>query len=317
MVFRALYAHKPHHDLESFEMSNRKQRKLIMQRKGNKISPPLFIVLAPLLLLLAFGQQSVASVITITCPSFIKAKPSPLSALRDYELMLVIDKSGSMLESDCYNSPIESAPDYLMTNAPFESPLSRWEWCREQTADLTQTTHSVLPDGFEVVLFSKDLRVYNNVGASSIPEIFSRTVPKGATHAAQALHSMFEEYFTRRSALGDHAKPLLLVLITDGCPDNPGALRDAIARATWRMHSPDEITVLLLQIGTDAKADRLLDQLSGPALSADAKFPIVNAIPFAKLKKVGLTHALADAIAQLQPTHSKASDFCKAASPTP
>jgi len=284
-----------------------------MQRKGNDVSLPLLIALAPLLLLLAFGQQSMASIITITSPSFIKSKSSPLSPLRNYELMLVIDKSGSMLESDCYNCPIESNAGDLVTNVPFESPLSRWEWCRRQTADLSQTAHSVLPNGFELVLFSKDLCVYNNVEASSIAEIFSQTVPKGATHAAQALHSMFEEYFTHRSALGDHAKPLLLVLITDGCPDNPGALLDAIAGATWRMDNPDEIAILLLQIGSDAKAARLLNQLSGPELSANAKFPIVNAIPFAKLKQVGLTHALADAIAELQPTRSKATDFSKAA----
>ncbi len=211
-----------------------------------------------------------------------------------------------MSVSDCYSSPLETDSGSSMTSvALVNPPVSRWEWCRQQTADLSQAAHGVLPDGFELVLFAKDLLVYNNVEASAIPAIFSRTVPKGATHAAQALRTQFEEYFARRSALGNNAKPLLLVMITDGCPDNPGALRNVIADATWHMSSPDEIAILILQIGNDAKADKLLDQLSDSALSQVAKFSIVNAIPFAKLKKVGLTHALADAITDLPSKQSR------------
>jgi hypothetical protein len=205
-----------------------------------------------------------------------------------------------MSVTDCPYLPnsLSSKPGDLVASP--DPVISRWEWCRKETLQLTEATHDVLNDGFKLVVFSKEAVEYSNVGPQVIEEVFRENKPEGPTHATATLNAQFEEYFVRRSSLGADAKPLLILMITDGCPQNPLSLCTAVMNATRRMNRPDEITLEIVQIGHDQKALQLLSRLNDPA--DGSRYKIVNTKPFSEVEKLGLTGTLRAAIATMQGT---------------
>jgi hypothetical protein len=177
--------------------------------------------------------------------------------------------------------------------------VSRWEWCRKQTLSLVDAPQGSFPLALKVVFFAGDFVAYDKVDRPGVQLVFSANTPSGPTNALPALCDQFERYFERRSSLGDDAKPLLIAMITDGCPANPSLVCDAIAAATQRMQRADEIAVTVLQIGNDPRAARFMAALSD-VMSNKAKFNIVTTRSFHELQTVGLVHALVDAVAAKQ-----------------
>jgi len=203
-----------------------------------------------------------------------------------------------MSVTDCpyFPNAVSSKPSDLLASP--DPMISRWEWCRKQTLQLTEATHDVLNDGFKLVVFSKEAVEYCNVGPQAIEEVFRENKPEGPTHAAATLNTQFEEYFARRSSQGADTKPLLILMITDGCPQNPLSLCTAVMNATRRMNRADEITLEIIQIGHDQRANQLLSRLNDPA--DGSRFKIVNTKAFSEVEKIGLTGTLRDAIATMQ-----------------
>ena len=107
-----------------------------------------------------------------------------------------------------------------------------------------------------------------------------------------ALESQLTQYFERRNDLGPHTKPLLIAIITDGCPDNHYRLRDVIIDATRKMITPAEISISFLQIGNDAGGSKVLTELDNGLVDQKAKFDIVDVTPFTEMSKIGLAKAL-------------------------
>jgi len=211
-----------------------------------------------------------------------------LSQLSNHDVVLIIDRSRSMLITDCLPALIDNRA------GQFYRPVSRWQWCREQALQLAKKTEIALPNGLTIVLFAKTFVTYNNADIGSIGPIFANNKPDGATDTAGALSSQIEAYFTRKSNLGDHIKPLLIAIISDGCPDNPELFCHVIVKATQNMNQPGEISISFLQVGNDNRAIYLLKQLKNGLLDRNAKFNIVNIIAFPELNKIGLPQALVD-----------------------
>lgn len=214
-----------------------------------------------------------------------------LSLLSNHDVVLIIDRSRSMLITDCFPAFVDNIA------RQFYTPVSRWQWCHEQTIELAKKTERALPDGLTVVLFAKTFATYNNANIGSIETIFANANnrPDGGTDTAAALSSQLEAYFDRKAKLGEHIKPLLIAIVSDGCPDNPALFCDAIVKATQSMNQPDEIAITFLQVGNDSRAIYLLKQLKNGLLDQNAKYNIVNIIPFAELNKIGLPQALLNA----------------------
>ncbi len=208
----------------------------------------------------------------------------------DHDVVLIIDSSRSMLISDCFPTSVDNA-----IGRQFYMPESRWQWCHEQTLQLVKKVEGVLANGLTIVLFAKTFVTYNNAPISSIERIFASNKPDGGTDTAAALRSQIEAYFDRKSKFGEHTKPLLIAIISDGCPDNPALFCDAIVKATQSMNQPGEISITFLQVGNDHRAIRLLKQLRNGLLDKNAKFNIVNIVPFSELNKMGFAKALVDA----------------------
>lgn len=218
--------------------------------------------------------------------------------LANYDLALVIDKSASMTyrlnQRNVAEKPnnVEGFPSVVN---PADT-ISRWDWCKNQAANLANQIKKVLPNGINLSLFSNRYNAYNNVDAMRIEYIFSETEPTGGTHISQVLSHHFDEYFASRDA-GKTTKPLLLAVITDGCPEDGEQTRLAIINATKKMQRADEIKVAILQVGNDRRAPRLLGELDNDLVAQHAKYDIVEIHSFTEMKENGLARTLASVVA--------------------
>src|SRR5277367_5212968 len=114
---------------------------------------------------------------------------------------------------------------------------------------MAKQTEQVLPDGFSVLLFDNRFRVYPNVNVAQLAKIFRQNGPDGGTLLTGPLRSTFDDYSRRKNIAGNKIKPLLVGIITDGCPNDPEGAVDAIISATHTMRNPSEITVIFFLIG--------------------------------------------------------------------
>lgn len=201
-----------------------------------------------------------------------------LNLLSKYDVVVVIDKSGSMNETDCPGN------------------VSRWEWCRDQLLNFTNQTAAVFKNGITVVLFSSNYREFKNVDFSLIPQIFESNSPGGGTYMAKPLSQIFDEYFQKRDSSPSPVRKLLIEVITDGDPSDRGDLFETVSRATNRMKSADEIKLNFLQIGNERAGTNTLNKLSTELVPNDgAQFDIVGLEPFSAVETEGLPGAMVDA----------------------
>lgn len=215
-------------------------------------------------------------------PAFVSkfARPltsSELTVLSKYDVVIVLDKSGSMDERDCPGG------------------MSRWDWCRDQMMSLTAQISSVFKSGITVALYSSDYDIFKNVDLAYVTRIFGENAPSGGTYTGKVMEAVFDDYFARRAA-NPATRKLLVQVVTDGDPSDKGALIAAISRASQMINSPGEITVNFLQIGHEEAGARTLAKLDSNMASEGAKFDIVRVEPFAFVEREGLPRALADAI---------------------
>lgn len=191
-----------------------------------------------------------------------------------HDVAVIIDKSGSMAEEDCPNG------------------VSRWQWCREQTADVAAAASEYgNMNGLTITLFSDDFSTYRHAYLKEVGDIFRAHEPSGATFTGRALRNQLEEYFRCPT------KPLVIAVITDGVPSDPAAVRDAIITATKLMRSPDEVKITILQIGDDPRGSHFASMLDNALVSQGARFDIVQTKPFSQLRQMGVVGALVDVVA--------------------
>jgi hypothetical protein len=214
-------------------------------------------------------------------PAFVSkfARPltsSELTTLSKYDVVIVLDKSGSMDERDCPGG------------------MSRWDWCRDQMMSLTAQISSVFKTGITVALYSSDYDIFRNVDLGYVTRIFGENSPSGGTYTGKVMEAVFDDYFARRAS-NPNTRKLLVQVVTDGDPSDKGALIAAISRASQMINSPGEITVNFLQIGHEEAGARTLAKLDSNMASEGAKFDIVRVEPFAVVEHEGLPRALADA----------------------
>jgi len=204
-----------------------------------------------------------------------------LSMLSNYDVAVIIDRSGSMEEHDC------------------PSGLSRWDFCREQMLNLTNQTSSAFRSGITVALFSSGYRIFNNVNFGAVSQIFADNGPDGGTYLSRPLKEILNSYFDRRDSNSGNrvaVRPLLVEVITDGDPSDKEGVIQAICEATQKMSNPGEVTIQFLQIGQENEGDRILEHLDNRLVSQDgAQYDIVRVEPFSQIVNEGLARSLVNA----------------------
>ncbi len=217
-----------------------------------------------------------------------------LQRLAAHDIVLLIDKSGSMATADC---PISSGGKSILSSLLFGSLFSnsRWQWCQSQTAQMSELTRQVIPEGFTILLFDSGYYLFPHASTSNLGQIFARNSPGGSTNLTAPLNAVFTDYFKRKQLSQGRIKPLLIGIITDGCPDQPKEVRRQLVDLTHSLQNQEEITIVFFLIGShDSKGEKFVANLSNNLVADGAAFNIVKCVPFSDVQNSGLARSLAD-----------------------
>lgn len=228
-----------------------------------------------------YSQQNVQQPFSSGTPAFRAMLPRESRALARYDISVLIDRSGSMTTADC-PSP------FGMGN------ISRWDWCKNQTAYLARETNAVARN-VTVVPFAADFKRFSQARAADIHGIFQMSTPEGGTNLGDALRNELDTYFYERDN-GRRTRPLLIAVISDGDPSNKSTVKRAIKEATKNMRSPGEIKITFLQVGRERSGTNFLREVDNDLTSQGATVDIVEAHEFDELLHMGLPGALASTI---------------------
>jgi uncharacterized protein with von Willebrand factor type A (vWA) domain len=195
---------------------------------------------------------------------------------RDYTL--IIDKSGSM-----------ATPDQ-------KGGKNRWYAAQESTFALATKCEQFDSDGITVYLFSGKFKRYDNVTSSKVSQIFMENDPSGTTDLAAVLKNATDNYFERKNA--GQAKPNgeIILVITDGEPDDRKAVMRVIIEASRKMERDEELAISFIQVGTDPQATRFLKVLDDELQSVGAKFDICDTVTMDDMEDMSLSEILLNAI---------------------
>jgi hypothetical protein len=195
---------------------------------------------------------------------------------RDYTL--IIDKSGSMSTKDKPGG------------------ASRWQIMQESALALAHKCEELDPDGITFYLFSGKFKRYDNVTAARVTTIFQENDPSGRTDLAGVLSDALSNYFNRK-AKGQTAKNgELILVVTDGEPDDRKAVMQVILDATQKLDRDEELAISFIQVGIDAAATQFLKILDDDLGKAGAKFDIVDTMTMNDMEDLTLKEVLLSAI---------------------
>lgn len=196
---------------------------------------------------------------------------------RDY--VLIMDKSGSMEETDCAGG------------------MSRWNAMRESTEQLARKIEQFDTDGFTAIPFAGSFKAYENCKANTVTNIFNENHPGGGTVLAPVLEHAFADYLKRKAAGQTKQNGEMLIVVTDGAPQDESAVAKTIINFANKLTNADsEYGIQFLQIGKDQAASRFLKKLDDDLVAQGAKWDIVDTKTFEEIESIGITQALIAAL---------------------
>ncbi len=177
--------------------------------------------------------------------------------LTKYDFVIAVDKSGSM-------------------TLPGSHGLSCWEEAKEAVSAIAVKAAEFDADGLTLVTFANTHTITDGVTPEKVSEVFSSQEPNGGTDTAAMLRAVFDRYNAAK-AQGE-AKPVILLVITDGAPNSKDAVKAEIKAFAETLTDngsgdTDEFGILFIQIGDDAEATKFLIDLDD---NLGAKFDIVD-----------------------------------------
>jgi len=199
----------------------------------------------------------------------IMVEGGPILLDRDYTL--IIDKSGSMSTTDQVGGK------------------TRWNVVQESTLALARKCEELDPDGITVYLFSGRFRRYDT-------QVFQENEPMGRTDLAGVLQDALDNYFQRKAAGQTKANGEIILVITDGEPDDRKAVMRLVIDASRRLDRDEELAISLIQVGKDSLATQFLKVLDDQLQEAGAKFDIVDTLTVDDMEDLTLSEVLLKAI---------------------
>lgn len=198
--------------------------------------------------------------------------------MKDRDYTLIIDKSGSM-----------STPDQ-------PGGRTRWQSAQESTLALARKCEQLDPDGITVYLFSGRFKRYDDVTASRVETIFMENDPMGTTNLAGVLQDATENYFKRKAAGQTKPEGEIILVITDGEPDDRRAVMQTIVNASRKMERDEELGISIIQVGADPGASRFLKALDDDLQGVGAKFDICDTVTIEEMEDLSIAEVLVRAI---------------------
>lgn len=197
--------------------------------------------------------------------------------LENRDFTIIIDRSGSMATADVRGK-------------------SRWEAAQESTQAVAAGVEKYDPDGLTLYTFAGNFKKTDNVTASKVKDVFAEVSPMGSTALHTVLKDALDGFTSRKKAGNLKANGELIIVVTDGEPDDRKAVAQEIIRASKQMDKDEELAILFAQIGNDSAATKFLKTLDDDLQGQGAKFDIVDTITFDEMENKTLTEVLLNAI---------------------
>lgn len=176
---------------------------------------------------------------------------------RDYTL--VIDRSGSMATADCPNHS------------------TRWKYAEETTIALASKLQEFDPDGITVMTFAGDFDIHENTRDDGVSDIFKKKDPCGGTTLAPVLQNIFSRYLDEKKAGKTKPNGAIVMIVTDGEPQDEDAVARAIESFTQKLaDGREEFGIEFVQVGQDRQAAAYLERLNNGL--KNAKYDIVGCV---------------------------------------
>jgi Mg-chelatase subunit ChlD len=202
-----------------------------------------------------------------------------MSKLENRDYVLVLDKSGSMETRDT------------------KSGQSRWYEAKESAIAIANKISEYDKDGITVIPFASNFKVYEGTTAAKVEDVFKENSPMGGTTLAPVLRYAFEDYLKRKKAGNVKPNGELLIVVTDGQPNDEREVQAEIVKFTKQLdNGDDEYAISFLQVGKDAEASKFLKRLDDELTNQGAKYDIVDTKTMEELENIGLTEALMAAL---------------------
>lgn len=201
------------------------------------------------------------------------------SKLQNRDYTLVIDRSGSMDTKDCPNNQ------------------SRWKNAEETTTQIAGKLQEFDPDGITVMTFAGDFDLHENTRDDGVAAIFKSKSPGGGTSLAPVLQNIFDRYTAEKKAGNTKPNGAIVMIITDGAPQDGEAVARAITNFTKTLaDGREEFGIEIVQVGQDADARNYLKKLDSGL--TNAKYDIVGVTTMDELNagKKSIQDALIDAL---------------------
>ncbi|CAN5263974.1 hypothetical protein BH11CYA1_BH11CYA1_02280 [soil metagenome] len=198
-------------------------------------------------------------------------------AMSPYQVVLLIDHSGSM------NGGLGIGP----------YDQSRWAWCRNQISDFSRYCGNRLRGGITLIPFNDSFEVHEHASEKDLEDVFNTIVPSGETDICTPLASAIDSHLSDP----DHEnKPVLIVVLTDGLPNQGGSLDKLISQATNALRNHQEMSITFLTVGQAPEGDELIEHLDNDLTNRGASADIVSSMRFADLLQTGLKNALLEIV---------------------
>jgi hypothetical protein len=185
----------------------------------------------------------------------------------NHDLAIIVDRSGSMATKDCPGG------------------LSRWQWCSVQASDLAEAAAQA-SSSINVMFFNNKLDIFENVRPQNLPTLFNNYSPSGGTILGAPLVAQLDRYFAKRS------KPLIVVVITDGLPQDYNDLSAIILDASDSLHYVGEVTISFLLIGNQVDAPQLRAWLGEREGGSVDNGGMVDVVSFKNIAQKGIKETL-------------------------
>jgi len=201
------------------------------------------------------------------------------AALENRDYVIVLDKSGSMGDTDT------------------PTGQSRWAYAQESTEAIAREVSKIDKDGITVIPFSSSFKVYENQTESKLKEIWKEQSPGGGTTLAPVLKQVFADYMKRKKAGQTKPNGEVLLVVTDGQPSDEKEVAQEIIRFGNQLDNADsEYGISFIQVGKDPGATQFLKKLDDNLTSQGAKYDIVDTKTMDEVEQIGLTETLMAAL---------------------
>lgn len=137
---------------------------------------------------------------------------------------------------------------------------------------------------------------YDHLRSDDLDRVFTANIPLDSLNLSAVLQMALDDYFERKAAGQTKVNGEIVLVITDGEPQDRRAIVKTIVNATQRMDVDEELGIGFIQIGDDALARGFLTILDDDLRMAGAKFDIVHTRMLSEIEASSLAAFLTETI---------------------